>query len=552
MATPDTQTLLERASTFLEANRLAEAKALYAEVCQRDPGHAEAWLMLGAVQGELGAVADALRCFERAIEVEPDYAEAHLSYATVLQAQGRLEEAARAGRRAVTADPEYVEAWALLGSVSGALGRWGEAEDCYQHAANLTPESAELQMQLGHARAARGQHIEALATYQRAVQLRPMDADLYVPLGMVQETLGRLDDAEVTYRETIRLNPAHAVARARIGALCLLRGRSDEAFSQLTEAVRLDPQLAEAHADLAVALENLGRMTEAEKTGRQALELYHSVKVRRSGSPGPRCGISASDPAPTELPHLWCVIPHYGSDTLLDRCVSSLRGVAYPEPLFGTERIVVVNNNPPNQNLLFTGAVNTGIAQILQQIRNQPTNTRYLVWVLNNDTIVEPDCVAAAVRCFREMGWNRAGLVGSRNVQMDQPDLIVWGGSYACFPAGRHKSGWVSKGDLDRRTEEEWISFSSVFLNGRMIEEIGVLDRNLRHIGSDSDYCLRARAQGWRCYYEPRSTIRHAVGTSNRNASLELRRIMQEDMRYFRGKWLDGSLFASLTHYPVT
>ncbi|MHB1943439.1 MAG: tetratricopeptide repeat protein, partial [Acidiferrobacteraceae bacterium] len=543
------QALLERAEGLLEAGHLAEAKALYTEICQQDAGHAEAWLMLGALQGELGATGEALRCFEHAIELRPDYAEAHLSAAAVLQAQGKLEEAYGGCRRAVAADTEYVEAWAMLGGLCSALGKREEAETSYQRAAELTPESVEIQIQLGHARAARGRHTEAVENYRRAAQLQPGNAELRVSLAKALEILGLLDEAETSYHEAIRLSPAHAVAHAHLGALCLLRGRSDEALPRLSDAVRLNPQLAEAHAELAVALENLGKREAAEKSGHEAASLYHSA-----GPPGPtpRCEILASDPPPENLPEIWCVIPHYGADTLRDRCLASLNNIAYPKELFGADRIIVINNNPPHQNLLFTAAVNAGIAEVRRQIRARSSETRYLVWVLNNDTVADQNCVAEAVHCFRETGWHRTGIVGSRNVHLDQPDLIVWGGSYACFPAGRHKSGRVSHGDLKRRTEEEWVTFSSVFLNGRMIEEIGVLDRNMRHIASDSDYCLRARAQGWRCYYEPRSTIRHAVGTSNRNASAALQRIMQNDMRYFQGKWLSGNLFGSLTRYPVT
>ncbi|MHB1514320.1 MAG: tetratricopeptide repeat protein [Acidiferrobacteraceae bacterium] len=549
MTNADTQALLERAEALLEAGRLTDARALYTEICQQDGGHAEAWLMLGALQGELGAAGEALRCFEQAITLRPDYAEAHLSSAAVLQAQGKLEEAYEGCRRAVAADAGYVEAWAMLGGLCTALGKREEAETSYRRAAELTPESVEIQIQLGHARAARGRHTEAVNHYRRAAQLQPGDAALRVVLARALETLGLLDEAEAGYHDAIQLNPTHAVAQAHLGALCLLRGRSDEALPRLAEAVRLNPQLAEAHADLAVALENLGKREEAEKSSREAASLYRSAG---SPVPVPRCEILASDPPLEHLPEIWCVIPHYGADALRDRCLTSLDHIAYPKELFGADRIIVIDNNPPNQNVLFTGAVNAGITEVRRRICAQSSETRYLVWVLNNDTVAERDCAAEAVRCFRETGWHRTGIVGSRNVHLDQPDLIVWGGSYACFPAGRHKSGRVSQGDLKRRTEEEWVTFSSVFLNGRMIEEIGVLDRNMRHIASDSDYCLRARAQGWRCYYEPRSTIRHAVGTSNRNASVELQRIMQEDMRYFQGKWLSGKLFGSLTRYPAT
>lgn len=254
----------------------------------------------------------------------------------------------------------------------------------------------------------------------------------------------------------------------------------------------------------------------------------------------------------SDLPEVYCVIPHYGDDALLQRCLDSLGQIDYPTDLFNPDHIVVTNNNPPNTNLLFTAGVNAGIHKVRQLRLEKRPAARCLIWVLNNDTRVEPDCVHAAARCFMEMAWDKTGAVGSRNLLMERPDVIAWGGSKECFPAGNHKTGSVAKGDLALRTEEEWLTFASVFLNQDAIEAIGLLDRNLRHICSDSDYCFRLRAQGWHCYYEPTSVVLHAVGTSNRNASPELIGIMRKDAEYFMSKWVRPGLFNSLTKYQLS
>lgn len=254
----------------------------------------------------------------------------------------------------------------------------------------------------------------------------------------------------------------------------------------------------------------------------------------------------------TDLPQVYCVIPHYGDDVLLQRCLDSIGKINYPKELFNTDHIVVVNNNPPNTNLLFTAGVNAGIRKSLKLRCEKRRTDHCLIWVLNNDTAVEPGCISAAVHCFMEMGWHQTGAVGSRNLLMGKPDVIAWGGSKECFPAGNHKTGQVSKGELNMRTEEEWITFASVFLNCDAIESIGLLDRNMRHICSDSDYCFRLRAQGWHCYYEPTSVVLHAVGSSNRNASMELLGIMRKDSEYFLNKWIRTGLFNSLTKYQLS
>ena len=253
----------------------------------------------------------------------------------------------------------------------------------------------------------------------------------------------------------------------------------------------------------------------------------------------------------SDLPEVWCVIPDYGPKPLLQRCLASLRRVDYPADRFGPERVIVVSNNPPNVNKLFTAAINEGIRTVLARRRVQPAaSDPCLVWLLNNDTIADKQCVRAAAQCFAEMGFEETGIVGSKNLLLENSDRIFWGGSLACYPIGRHKAGNVSKGDLAVRTEEEWATFSAVFLNCALIEAIGLLDVNMRHIFSDADYCFRARAQGFKCFYEPNSIVLHAVGSSHRGkASAELERIKYLDALYFHEKWLGDGLYASLTKY---
>ncbi len=252
------------------------------------------------------------------------------------------------------------------------------------------------------------------------------------------------------------------------------------------------------------------------------------------------------------MPDVWCVIPHYGDDALLAQCLDSLKRLDYPEELFNESRIIVINNNPPNDNLLYTGSINKGIRKIQDAYCEAGRPRHCVVWLLNNDTMVDKNCIAAAVNCFQSEGWESTGIVGSKNVRMDNPDFISWGGSGQCMPYGKHKHGYVSKGDLSVRTEEEWATFACLFLNFELISEIGLLDKNMRHVCSDSDYCFRARAQGWKCFYEPDSIVQHVVNASHKSPPLDFNNIVQNDKQYFFRKWISYDLYNSLTSYPFS
>ena len=210
------------------------------------------------------------------------------------------------------------------------------------------------------------------------------------------------------------------------------------------------------------------------------------------------------------------IVPEYGGD--IEATESRL------QPL--VDEVVIVNNNIDNR--LFTKAINEGIEQCNADI----------YWIVNNDVLPDPHCVEAAVNCFVEQGIGQTGIVGSQNRLQSDMDYITWGGSYQAYPAGRHKSGRVSKGELQQRTQETWITFASAFVNANVIRDIGLLDENMRHIGSDSDYCYRARQAGYKCYHEPKSIVYHEPGTSHSTSNQWLQSVMQADMLCWERKWV--------------
>lgn len=245
---------------------------------------------------------------------------------------------------------------------------------------------------------------------------------------------------------------------------------------------------------------------------------------------------------------LYVVMPHYGPQEVLDRCLASLAKMRWHDREGIDGHLYIIDQNPPNRNRYFTWAINRGLRRVL---RARDRSRECMIWLLNDDTEVEPDTALQAEACFEEEGWGKCGLVGTRCVKLGEPDRIVWGGSGPCYPNGVHKCGSVAAGQLNLRTEEEWITFASVFVNARTVEDIGLLDQTMEHICSDSDYCFRARAGGWKCFHEPKAVVHHAVGTSNHTRDPVLIGVMRADRERFKAKWITGALFRQLTVHEV-
>lgn len=246
------------------------------------------------------------------------------------------------------------------------------------------------------------------------------------------------------------------------------------------------------------------------------------------------------------MSELVVVIPSFNDEKPLLRCLESLQSLETAGLEFSRDNIIIENSDPPKKRRYFTEAINDGLVKA----RKLCKSPKSMIWLLNSDCVVDLFAATGAWKCFNEEGWDKVGIVGSKCIKANNPDHIVFGGAMQCYPGGRHKSGLVSEGACNIRTEEEWLTFASVFINPALVDEIGLLDKNLEHICSDSDYCYRARYAGWKCFYEPTSIVKHEVGSSHHSTDMVLNQVKSRDIERFKRKWITG-LFQHLSSYDV-
>lgn len=68
--------------------------------------------------------------------------------------------------------------------------------------------------------------------------------------------------------------------------------------------------------------------------------------------------------------------------------------------------------------------------------------------------------------------------------------------------------------------EPEWTSFAAVLLRREVIEQVGLLDEGFFMYYEDVDFCLRARAAGWRLLHEPAAEVVHLHAASSQLESI--------------------------------
>lgn len=253
--------------------RLAEAKAIYRDILDTDPGHFDALLHLGLTALQCGEPENAIASIRAALVLAPDSAAGHCHLATALQLMREHEEAIVHYEQALAAEPDMAEAYFGLGNAFRLSDRLDEAVASYQRAIAIDPDYAEAHCSLGLAYHAMQLHERALAAYQAALDVDPDYPEAHCGLGRVLQTQFYLPQAAASYRQALILNPDFSAAHLSLGTVLQELDRYDEALDHLDTALLLEPDSADAHCCLGIALRDMGRLDEAQRAFERAIDL---------------------------------------------------------------------------------------------------------------------------------------------------------------------------------------------------------------------------------------------------------------------------------------
>ena len=154
------------------------------------------------------------------------------------------------------------------------------------------------------------------------------------------------------------------------------------------------------------------------------------------------------------------------------------------------------------KNLGFSGGNNLGIRHALAQ-------GAAFVWLLNNDTTVEPTALSALVNVAETDA--RIGIVGSVLYFADHRERVqAWGGG--TFNALLGKTSCSMK--PIQASELDFITGASMLLRRGLLEDAGLLDEIFFFYMEDTDLCFRAKQRSWRIAVAEESVVYHKVGAT--------------------------------------
>lgn len=256
-----------------QAGDLSRAEEIYRRILAVDPGHAEAWHLLGVIAHQVGKNERAVEQIQRAISVDASNADYHNNLGEALRALGQRDEAAACYREALRLRPSYPEALNNLGNALHDQGNSAAAADRYQEALRLKPDFALAANNLGNVLYALGKPEEAAERYRQALRLEPTCAEAHNNLGNILRKQGKLVEAACSFQEALKHRPAFLDARTSLGQVLLERGKAAEAAACFQEVLRRRPESVETRNSLGIALHKQGRLDEAIACYRRVLEI---------------------------------------------------------------------------------------------------------------------------------------------------------------------------------------------------------------------------------------------------------------------------------------
>lgn len=307
MNTVSLQEALRIAVAHHQAGQLPQAEAIYRQILQAQPEHADALHLLGVLAHQAGRNEQAVELIGKAIHIFPRSPEYHANLGEALRALGRLEEAVASYRRAIQVDPRFHTAWNNLGIVLKQQGKDDEAIAAYRRAITLKPDffqglnnlaialkesgktaeaiayyhqalalrddNPETHNNLGVALREQGDITTALQHFQRALALRAGFPEALEGLGSCLRELGRLEEAVAAYQAALQGNPKLDNAWNNLGVTLKALGRPAEAIGVFQNALALNPQLSDTHNNLGITLKEQGRLELATHHLQQAIAL---------------------------------------------------------------------------------------------------------------------------------------------------------------------------------------------------------------------------------------------------------------------------------------
>ena len=186
------------------------------------------------------------------------------------------------------------------------------------------------------------------------------------------------------------------------------------------------------------------------------------------------------------------------------------------------------------ENLGYAGNNNVGIQAALDRHADW-------VFILNEDTILSPECVSVLVACGETNP--KVGALGPLVYHADEPDVIQSAGGYldAHWRPLHTGINETDRGQYAEVREVEWISGCGLLVRREALQQAGLIDPRFFYYNEETELCQRIKRMGWSLWMVPSAKLWHKGVQRNYHPSA--------NVTYYKVR--NFLLFLDLIHAPA-
>lgn len=226
-----------------------------------------------------------------------------------------------------------------------------------------------------------------------------------------------------------------------------------------------------------------------------------------------------NSPSESKLhPKVFVAVLHYTGADNTRACLRSVKKLNYKD-----FEVLVTDNCSPDgsgkliaqefpechhlslpDNLGFAGGSNAGINWCIERGADW-------VWILNNDTEVDPSSLGNLVEVAERE--NQAGIIGAAILTPSATGYSRSGTGSIDF----NKAKTFERGQVDDNAQSiecQWVSGCNMLVRASAFKEMNGFDERFFLYFEDTDLCWRMNQAGWKCLFVPSARINHEGGAS--------------------------------------
>ena len=232
---------IELADVLVRERTYDEAEAAYRRALQLDAGAAQAYVGLGKLYADRGALGQATSALKQAIALDSTLAEPHYVLGNIHLSQQRLAAAVPLYERAIALSPRYLQAYFNLAGLHARQTDYGPAIDVLRRGLAALPEEVELMLQLARIHFAQAQYEDALAQLASVVQAQPARAEAHELTAQIWMVREDVDAARAALQQGLEHAPNSAALLGRLGILLVAGGRGRRGYTPFAAGLRSGP-----------------------------------------------------------------------------------------------------------------------------------------------------------------------------------------------------------------------------------------------------------------------------------------------------------------------